>query len=251
MFRRTDTTPTIAAQAPGNRLIAALGREEGAALIGAASRIELTSGDWAEVAMHAPMMWLPETAVLSFAQVLGGRPIECGMVGREGALGWEPVTGLSAARNPVGVVIGGTALAVPADTVAAMIDGHPRLAATLLRYRETLMAQLRLTVAVRQHCRPDARLARWLCMLHDRVEGDTLEVTHLRLAAFLNARRASVTDGLHMLEGERLIRCTRGKIHIRDRATLERRTDGGYGAPEETHRALIGPFGKSAEPKAG
>lgn len=219
--------------------------DDAAALVERAERVSVASGDWAHQKSPKPMLWLPETAVLSFGEMLGDRAAECGMVGREGAVGWEPVTGLDATRQPIGVLIGGTALSVDVSHVATICEARPRLAAALLRFREVLIAQLRLTVAMRMQCRPDARLARWLCMLHDRVDGDTLDITHLRVAAFLHARRASITDCLHVLEGERVIRCTRGKIQVRDRSALEIAADGSYGPPEAAYRSLIGPFGKS------
>lgn len=246
MLRRNDM-PFDGRVQTANMLLAALPREEVEALLGHAERFTLTSGEWASDSGRVPMLWIPETAVLSFGETLGGRFVECGIVGREGVVGWEPLTGLTPTRHPVGVLIGGTALAVPAERVAPICDGRPRIAATLLRYRETLVAQLRSTVASRLQSRPDARLARWLCMLHDRVEGDTLDITHLRLAAFLNARRASVTDCLHLLEGERVVRCTRGKIFVRDRAALELAAGPAYGQAEDVHRTLIGSFGKGRD----
>ncbi|HTG38305.1 Crp/Fnr family transcriptional regulator [Sphingomonas sp.] len=244
MLRRNETAFQAKATNAVNILLAAIPRDEAAPLLDHAERFSLTSGEWASDSGRVPMLWLPETAVLSFGEEMGGRFVECGIVGREGVVGWEPLTGLAPTRHPVGVLVGGTALAVPADRVAPVCDGRPRLAATLLRYRETLVSQLRSTVAARLQLRPDGRLARWLCMLHDRVEGDTLDITHLRLAAFLNARRASITDCLHLLEGERVIRCTRGKIFVRDRAALEAAAGAGYGQAEAVHRSLIGPFGK-------
>jgi hypothetical protein len=242
MLRSQDSSPGTTRTL--NTLIDLVPREDAARLLGEAERITLTSGEWATMAGRPPMLWLPETAVLSFGEVLGGRIVECGMVGCEGAIGWEPLTGLAPQRQPVGTLIGGTALALPAERVSALCDGRPRLAAAFLRYRETLVSQMRWTIAARLQCGPEARLARWLCMLHDRVQGDTLDITHLRMAAFLNARRASVTDCLHVLEGEHVLRCTRGKVFVRDRAALEDAAAGSYGAAEAVHRILIGPFGK-------
>lgn len=245
MLRRQEPHSTAAPRPAVNRLIEMLPRDDVSALLAQAERVILTSGEWASAPGRPPMLWLPETAVLSFGEALDGRMVECGLIGREGLIGWEPVTGLPPVRQPIGTLIGGTALVLPADRVAMICEGRPHVASTVLRYRETVLVQMRSSLAARLQCGPDARLARWLCMLHDRVEGDTLDITHLRLAAFLNARRASITDSLHVLEGERVLRCTRGKIFVRDRAALERATLGSYGAAETTHRALFGAFGKS------
>ena len=64
------------------------------------------------------------------------------------------------------------------------------------------------------------------------------------LADALKVRRASVTDCLHVLEGERIVRCTRGETIVRDRAALEELAGDAYGAAERTYATLIGPFGK-------
>ena len=56
----------------------------------------------------------------------------------------------------------------------------------------------------------------------------------------LGVRRAGVTSALHMLEGERLIRSTRGMITVLDRAGLEAKANGSYGLPEAEYERLIG-----------
>lgn len=245
MFRSTDRTERSEGAAHANHFLGGLPREDARALAGAGVRIALAVAEPAIAEDVGPSLWLPETAVLSFGERIGGNLVECGIVGREGVLGWEPATGI-APSAAIGVLIRGTALAVPGERVQALCADRPALAAALLRYRETIISQMRSTIAGRLHCRPEARLARWLCMLHDRVEGDTLDITHLRLAEFLSSRRAGVTDSLHLLEGERVVRCTRGKIVVRDRAALQGVAGDCYGAAEAVHRALLGPFGKAA-----
>ncbi|UUL81204.1 Crp/Fnr family transcriptional regulator [Sphingomonas qomolangmaensis] len=185
------------------------------------------------------MLWLPATAVLSFGETLTERNIECGIVGMEGAIGWEPLIGLPRSGQRLAALIGGTIVAISCDRLAQIGERRPAIVAHLLRYRETLLIQMRWTIAARLQNGPDRRLARWLCMLHDRVEGDTLDITHLRLAAFLNARRASITDSLHVLEGERIVRCTRGKIFVRDRSALEAAAGPAYGPAEAAYAALF------------
>ncbi|WP_136943194.1 Crp/Fnr family transcriptional regulator [Sphingomonas baiyangensis] len=199
----------------------------------------IRSGEDADALAGEPCFWLPETAILSFGVLLDARQVECGIVGREGALGWEPLLGLGVREQRIAALTGGTLLGAPVGVLAAFAQTHGSLAATLLRFREALDAQMRWTIAARLQCGPEARLARWLCMLHDRVDGDTLDITHLRLAAFLNARRASITDALHILEGNHVLRCTRGRITVRDRGALEAAAAGSYGAPEALYRQLF------------
>jgi CRP-like cAMP-binding protein len=84
------------------------------------------------------------------------------------------------------------------------------------------------------------RLSRWLLMCHDRMRSDDMALTHEFLSLMLGVRRSGVTDNLHILEGMRAIKATRGRIYIRDRATLEEIAGGCYGAPEKEYDRLIG-----------
>ena len=86
----------------------------------------------------------------------------------------------------------------------------------------------------------DERLARWLLMCHDRIDGDEIRMTHEFLSIMPGVRRAGVTVGTHILEGRGLIRATRGCIHILDRAGLEGAANGFYGAPEAEYARVVG-----------
>jgi hypothetical protein len=57
----------------------------------------------------------------------------------------------------------------------------------------------------------DERLARWILMSHDRIDGNVLPLTHQFLAIMLGVRRAGVTVALQRLEGLGFIRLGRGE----------------------------------------
>ena len=86
----------------------------------------------------------------------------------------------------------------------------------------------------------DERLARWLLMAHDRVDGDEIPLTHEFLALMLGVRRAGVTVALQMLEGNGLVGSSRGVVHIINRRGLARLADGLYGTPEAEAARLTG-----------
>ncbi len=81
-------------------------------------------------------------------------------------------------------------------------------------------------------------------MNHDRLDGDEIVLTHEQLGVMLGVRRATVTDTLHILEGEHLIRSLRGRIVILDRPGLVDFAGHVYGAAEEAYSRLIAPFPK-------
>ncbi len=85
----------------------------------------------------------------------------------------------------------------------------------------------------------EARLARWVLMTHDRVDGFELTLTHDFLATMLGVRRPGVTTATHVLEGAGMIRADRGRITVLDRAKLEELADDSYGMAETEYERLI------------
>lgn len=173
-------------------------------------------------------------------------PLVSGMVGGEGFAGWAAVLGAPQWPHEVFAVIAGEVVIVTTDDLLAAVETDPELRTLLLRYLHNFTMQLTQNTIANLGHSIERRLARWLTMFHDRVGGDELRLTHEMLAMLLNVRRASVTDTLHVLEGERLVRCTRGKVTVRDREGLQERAGYSYGFAETDYNAAIGPFGKAS-----
>jgi hypothetical protein len=86
----------------------------------------------------------------------------------------------------------------------------------------------------------EERLARWLLMCHDRVDGDDLPLVHEFLSMMLGVRRPGVTIAVQTLEATGIIKAKRGHIIVQDRARLEEVAGGSYGVPEAEYRRLFG-----------
>ena len=84
-------------------------------------------------------------------------------------------------------------------------------------------------------------------MASDRVEGAEMNLTHEFLSLMLGVRRPGVTDALHRLEGEHLVRSRRSSITIRDRSGLEKVANGSYGVAERDYERLFGKFRVTSE----
>ena len=110
---------------------------------------------------------------------------------------------------------------------------------TLLHYAHVFVTQMAHTAVANVHGKIEQRLARWLCMARDRVDGDKLTVTHDFLALMLGVQRPSVTLALDMLEKLGFIRTARGAISVIDRKGLEKSTAGAYGVPETEFNRLF------------
>lgn len=208
----------------GNALLQSLHPED-AALIAADLQRHVVGGGELLLDPGRPLdhVYFPETAVIGLrATTATGRMMHVGLVGREGMVGWWALLGTDLPdQGAVALLQGGTVLSIPTTRLRAACSTSPTLLADLLRFMGEFVAQLSDTI-VSTACDPaERRLARWLLMLHDRIDGDEIAIKHSELGMLLNLRRATITDCLHILEGERALRCTRGHIAIRDRAMLE------------------------------
>jgi CRP-like cAMP-binding protein len=172
--------------------------------------------------------------------------VEVALVGSEGLAGWSALAGC--ATSPYGAVVcgrDGIVLRLRTDTVRMLVSNMPLLGHALHSFVHVMNVQMGETISACASHRFEMRLARWILLRHDRVGGDEILVQHDEIAANLGTRRASVTDCLHILEGEGLVRCRRGRIIVRDRLGLEALAADCYGAAESFYRDALGSFGKS------
>jgi CRP-like cAMP-binding protein len=164
--------------------------------------------------------------------------IEVGCIGVEGMSGLPVVLGTDRTPHRSFMQVGGPAMRINAADLEKVMDGYPALRKQLLRYAHVFMVQIAATALADGRYNVNERLARWLLMCHDRL-GDELALTHDFLALMLGVRRPSVTDALHVLEGERLIKADRARIQVRDRSGLEQFAGEAYGVPEAEYRRLF------------
>jgi CRP-like cAMP-binding protein len=170
------------------------------------------------------------------------REAEVGIIGRDGAVGTNVIFGGD--RTPIRtfIQIAGQGHRIAAAELRSLCDEQAAIRNLLLCYADTLAVQVMYTALSNTIHSVEERLARWLLMSHDRVNGDELPLTHDFLALMLAVRRPSVTTSLHILEGGGLIRATRGLITIRDRGGLEDLASDAYGVPESDYERRIGPL---------
>ena len=189
-------------------------------------------------------LYFPETTLLAIEDG-DEHDAELAVVGREGFACWSLLLGATKAEHSVVVTTrDGAVLKIGWDCVQHALSRRPTITPVLLPFIEALTVQMGRSILSNARDVLGVRMARWLLMRHDRVGGDELLICHDKIAFSLGIRRASVTDTLHILEGEELIRCRRGRIFIRDREGLEMMAAESYGRPEACYRKLMGPFGK-------
>jgi CRP-like cAMP-binding protein len=189
-------------------------------------------------------LFFPETGIITFSKHSeDGTRVGVGHTGSEGFSGWSVLLGCTLAPHEARMTeSGGTAYRITTADLLAACNASETLRDLLLRFVRAFTVQLSTTIVSSLTQSIDTRLCRWTLMAHDRVEGDDLLVTHTEIAVMLGIRRASVTDALHILEGERLIQSFRGQVTIRDREGLRHRAGATYGFAEEEYSRLIAPF---------
>ena len=147
--------------------------------------------------------------------------VEVGLIGREGFVGGSVLLNPEAiAVHRAVVQAGGYAYRISADVLCRAVDHLPMLRRNCLRYLELLLVQTSQAAACNARHNLPERLARWLSMVRDRLDDDEMPMTQEFLAVMLGVRRAGVSVATGTLQSAGLIRQSRGRIRVMDRAGL-------------------------------
>lgn len=180
---------------------------------------------------HVKSVFFLKRGVISLVmEAADGVNVEVGIVGFEGVVGAvEALTGLPHVSTAQ-VQIAGSGWRLPAEVFQRAYKSNGALQDVLLHYQHFLGAQTAYNTFCNRRHSIEQRLNRWLLMSHDRIDGDTLDLTHEFLATMLGTRRAAVSIAANQLRNEGLIDYRRGVITILDRGALEQRACGCYAA---------------------
>jgi CRP-like cAMP-binding protein len=207
----------------------------------------LSSEDFALLALHLQAVELPVRKPIEarkklisqayfiesgFASVVANgtsKPsIEVGIIGREGMTGLGIVLGDDRAQHETYIQVAGTGLRISAANLRKVDEQAPTLHRAMLRYANSFLQQTTTTALANGRSKMEERLARWLLMADDRIEGKEVPLTHEFLGLMLGTYRPGVTKAIKALEQEGLVAARRGGISILDRKSLEKRSNGTY-----------------------
>jgi len=116
---------------------------------------------------------------------------------------------------------GGAAKTASATFMRAM-SSVPSFRSLIYAYSQAFLEQVLVSVACNGAHSLRQRLARWLLMMRDRSDDDTLQITQSLLAEMLGAQRQTVTNAARELERAGLIARGRRQVSILDRAGLQK-----------------------------
>lgn len=225
-----------------NRLLRALAPADLALVEPHLAAVQLKRGAAVERAgQRISQVYFLESGIASVVAHSLHRDVGFAVLGNDGMTGLGTVLGSSLAAGSTVVQSESTAWALSPQALQDAIGASPTLHGLLLRYVHVFMLQASQTALMNVHGTIQQRLARWILMSHDRFQHNDLIVTHEFISLMLGVRRASVTQAMHALQGEGMLRSSRDRIEVRDREGLVKLAGTGYGVCESTYDRLIGP----------
>jgi|SRR5436190_15269557 len=174
-------------------------------------------------------VYFPESGFASVVANGTSKPsIEVGIIGREGMTGLAIVLGSDRAQHATYIQVAGKGLRISADRLREADERSITLHRGMLRFAHAFLAQATTTALANGRSKIEERLARWLLMADDRIDGEVLPLTHEFLGLMLGTHRPGVTIAIQALEKQGLITARRARIAILDRKGLEKCSNGTY-----------------------
>jgi CRP-like cAMP-binding protein len=187
-------------------------------------------------------VYFPTDSIVSLLYVMeDGSSAEIAVVGKEGVVGIALFMGGESAPNRAVVQSAGTAYRLKGNVLKKEFDRGGPLQVLLLRYTQTLIAQMAQTAVCNRHHSVEQQLCRWLLLSMDRLPSNELTMTQELIANMLGVRRQGVTEAAGKLQAEGLINYNRGKVTVLDRARLEARVCECYGVVRRESDRLLSP----------
>lgn len=175
-------------------------------------------------------VYFPIDALVSLLAMCGEREtLEIDAIGAEGIVGISIALGGTISPVRSVVIKAGTAVRMNVAAFRQECERSPDFQALLNHTADTLLARsMQVAACCRSHVL-EARLARALLLIRDRVQSDEFHMTHEIFSQTLGVRRVGVTKAASTLQENKLISYSRGAIKILDAAGLERASCGCYG----------------------
>jgi CRP-like cAMP-binding protein len=185
-------------------------------------------------------VYFPTTAIVSLLYVMeDGASAEIAVVGNEGIVGISLFMGGESTPSRAVVQSAGKGFRLKAQVLKEEFNRAGPVLHLLLRYTQALITQMAQTAVCNRHHSLDQQLCRWLLLSLDRLQGDELVMTQELIANMLGVRREGVTEAALKLQSAGLIRYTRGRITVLDRAGLEQRTCECYAVVKKEYDRLL------------
>ncbi|KVK98240.1 Crp/Fnr family transcriptional regulator [Burkholderia ubonensis] len=224
-----------------NRFLAALGREDRAALAGHLQLVHVKSGQvLCELGEPLAAVYLPVTTMVSLQYVSsGGMTLEVAEIGSEGIVCDEVIRGNGLASRRAVAWRDGFAYRLDRHAFEVAFDASPAIRHLLFVGLRMLIAQVsQITFCSRHHILKH-QLCRWFLLAYDRSRSIEIQVTHVILAQMLGVRRETVTEAAGELQKLGLIRQYRSSIVLADLPGLKRISCGCHDIVREDMKRIL------------
>lgn len=169
-------------------------------------------------------VYFPTDSIVSLLYVMeDGASAEIAVVGNEGLVGVALFMGGETTPSRALVQSAGFAYRLAGAAMKQEFNRSGAMQHLLLRYTQALLTQMAQTAVCNRHHSVDQQLCRWLLLSLDRLPSNEVSMTQELIANMLGVRREGVTEAAGNLQNAGLIRYSRGRITVLDRAKLEQR----------------------------
>lgn len=167
-------------------------------------------------------VYFPNTALISLVDILeNGATTEVSLVGGTGMVGLPVILGSGYSKNRAIVQIADSAMKISARILKQEFERGGELQKILLRYTEDRISEITQLAICNAHHTIEERLARWLLIVADLTQSDSLLLTQEFLSQMLGVRRSGITITAQTFQRAGVITYRRGKITISNREALE------------------------------
>lgn len=167
-------------------------------------------------------VFFPIDCIVSLIYVMeDGASADISVVGNEGIVGIAVFMGGESTPSRAIVQSAGYAYRLSATRLREAFNRDANMRLLLLRYTQSLIAQMAQTAVCNRHHSIDQQLCRWLLLSLDRSPGNKLILTQELIAGMLGVRREGVTVAAGKLQKLGVIEYKRGHITVLDRKKLE------------------------------
>ncbi|HEY0429556.1 MAG TPA: Crp/Fnr family transcriptional regulator [Pyrinomonadaceae bacterium] len=206
-----------------NRLLSALPERELDVLKPHLEPVKLSAADIVyQAGDEIRHVYFPDNGMISLLSVTeAGQTVEVGFTGAEGMVGLPIVLGRNEMPYQAMVQVPVTGLRADAKAVLNLFGQCGIFHDIVLRYTYVVFKQISQTCVCNHFHTIEARLCRWLTVMHDRSKNGHLSLTQEFLANMLGVQRTSIGMIANTLQTAEIIRYRRGKIEIVDYERLK------------------------------
>jgi CRP-like cAMP-binding protein len=208
----------------GNRLLDALSTNCRKAVLDVSKQVVLP--------LHTRLYWPGEMPQYGYFPTAGiasvvaglddGASTEVGLIGNEGVAGAFHVIGPIPPMTECFMQVAGAGFRIPLTALRELFKKHEDIRERILEFVQAHSLALSQVAACNKLHEAEPRLARWLLMIGDRVDSNTLQITQEFVAQMIGTRRTTINGILNTMERKGLLGHQRGKIIVSDRGNLEK-----------------------------